>query len=74
MRTRVYRRDVRNKAIARKKAICKHVLNWSDWYKYDGQYSKGKVHCSCWMCAYNKRYNVPKVSDLRNAEREKDFL
>lgn len=41
MRTRAFRREVRNKSIKRKKAI---VLSrdGSDWYKFDGQYSKGK--------------------------------
>lgn len=49
MRTRAFRREVRNKSIKRKKAI---VLSrdGSDWYKFDGQYSKGKIFCNCGAC------------------------
>ena len=37
-----YRRYVRNKAILRKKRISNSVYGL-DWYKHDGQYSKGKI-------------------------------
>lgn len=69
-RTRAYRRDVRNKAIARKKGIVKRVYCSGDWYPHDGQYSKGKIHCSCKMCAfrvYDK--NVVTESDKRKIEK-----
>ena len=68
-RTRSYRREVRNKAIRRKKRIC-HQVYWDgcDWYKYDGQYSKGKIHCSCKMCTYSKFYDLPRLSDYKDKE------
>ena len=46
-----YKFEMREKHIARKKNICKHVYGF-DWYlKGDGYYNKGKIHCSCPMCA-----------------------
>lgn len=67
-RTRAYRRNVRNKAIARKKRIVSHY--GFDWYPHDGQYSKGKIHCSCKMCAF-RGYDKNEVteSDKRKIEK-----
>lgn len=68
-RTRNYRREERNKAIRRKKKICHQVYSGeSGWYKYDGQYSKGKIHCSCRMCTYSKFYDLPRLSDYKDRE------
>lgn len=75
-RTRSFRRDVRNKTIARKKRICRAIYgasiggfeNPGAWYKYDGQYSKGKIHCSCKICTYSKYYGLPTVKDLKEHE------
>lgn len=50
-RDRGYFREMREKHIKRKKKKSKHY--W--YYKFDGQYSKGKIHCSCSMCR-NKTY------------------
>lgn len=63
-RTREFRRDMRNRKIAHRKSICKHVY-WDgcDWYRYDGQYSKGKIHCSCKMCTYSKTFDLPRLKD-----------
>ena len=74
-RTRSYRREVRNKAIRRKKAICQHVY-WDgcDWYKHDGQYSNGKIHCSCRMCTYSKFYDLPRFSDYKDREVVKEAM
>lgn len=52
-------RKIRKKHIKRKKRIIHEILgnNWS--YKYDGCLSKGKIHCSCGLCASktrNKKY------------------
>lgn len=66
-RTRSYRREVRNKAIARKKWICHHVY-------WDGQYSKGKIHCSCSLCTYNKFYDLPRYKDMVDSDRVKDAM
>ena len=84
-RTRSYRRDVRNKTIARKKRICRAIYGGSPhrlyespepgyWYKVDGRYTKGKIHCSCKMCKYSKHYGLPTVRDLREREIERDAL
>lgn len=81
-RTRAYRRDVRNKTIARKKHLCRELYGMSiggqdkpgSWYKHDGQYSKGKIHCSCRMCTYSKWYDLPRLSDMRDKEVVKEAL
>jgi len=53
-RTRAYRRSEAKTHIARKKGISRHIY-FFDWYDNDNQYSKNKVHCSCWMCrGYNE--------------------
>lgn len=69
-RTRAYRRDMRNRKIARKKRIVREV--WNDlewWYKFDGQYSKGKIHCSCPMCQYWR-----KMSTIDKEKRKYGYL
>ena len=62
-RTRAYYREMREKHIKRKKRISNHY--W--YYKFDGQYSKGKIHCSCPICASktNTR-NLHTVGSVRN--------
>ena len=72
-RTRSYRRDVRNRKIAHRKHICKKAYGF-DWYEYDGQYSKGKIHCSCIMCTYNKKYDLPRYKDIKEKETFKQAL
>lgn len=76
---RGYYRDMRDKHIRRKKRIV-HELNDYWVYKYDGQYSKGKIHCSCPLCCaktrnkkYKRRLNLApsinyKPSDLKKIE------
>ena len=51
-RDRGYYREMREKHIKRKKKISAHYWH----YKFDGQYSKGKIHCSCPICR-NKTKN-----------------
>ena len=29
------------------------------WYSVDGKYDKGKIHCSCGLCKYGRRYHIP---------------
>ena len=69
-RTRAYRREVRNKAIARKKRIVKNVYYMDNWYPHDGQYSKGKIHCSCPLCAFGA-YDKNQVTDSDRRKIEK---
>lgn len=74
-RSRAYTREVRNKHIARKKNIVKCVdAPGTEWYKYDGQYSKGKIHCSCRMCTYSKYYDCPRFKDDIDKFRVRDAM
>lgn len=66
-RTRAYRRYTRNKSIIRKKGICKRVYGF-DWYKNDGQYSKGKIHCGCGLCKFGKKCGLPTIKDKKERE------
>lgn len=60
-RTRAYYRDVRNKAIARKLRISANY-----WHvKAPGVLSKGKIHCSCWMCSEKSKYLGRPISEQR---------
>ncbi len=66
-RSRAYYRDVRKRAIHHKKHISRHYWN----YKFDGQYSKGKVYCSCPDCSAKSSRHGFKVSDIRKYEAAK---
>ena len=50
--------------IQRKKHISNAVYG-VDWYKCDGQYSKGKIHCGCGLCKFGKRYGLPAIRDKK---------
>ena len=65
-RSRSYTREMRNKHIARKKRIIEEVYAGNYYVPYDGMLSKGKVHCSCNLCAFAK-YNKHEQteSDMR---------
>lgn len=73
MRTRAFRRDVRNKSIKRKKAIV-YSRDGSDWYKFDGQYSKGKIFCDCDICKFSRKYELPTLKDEKETEIVKSAL
>lgn len=73
MRNRAYRRMVRARSIKHKKYISEHVYGF-DWYKVDGRYSKGKIHCSCPLCTYSKFYNLPTLAEEKDKEFVKDAL
>lgn len=68
-----YRMYVRSKAILRKKRISNSVYGL-DWYKHDGQYSKGKIHCGCGLCKFGKRYGLPTIRDMQESSREHILL
>lgn len=51
-RPRNYYRIQRIRHIKRKKRIVKSYNDYW-YYKYDGQYSKGKIHCDCPKCSGN---------------------
>ena len=58
---------------ARRKQKIVHELNDYWHYKYFGQYRKGKIHCSCPMCAAKTNGKINKsrgpVSSNRNFSR-----
>lgn len=72
-RTRAYRREVRNKTITRKKKIVHQVMN-TDWYKHDGQYSKGKIHCGCGICKFGKKYGFPTLRTEKELSKFKQHI
>ena len=53
-RERSYYRKMRAKHIRRKKNLAKHNFYYG-YFKYDGMYSKNKIHCSCGMCMAKTR-------------------
>lgn len=69
-RTRDYYRKQRAKHIARKQRM---VKEWSMngnclyWVAPAGALSKGKIHCSCWMCR-RKSYDHKAAKDLARIE------
>lgn len=48
--SRAHTISMREKHITRKKRICRDVYK-CEYYKNDGQYNKGKIHCSCPICS-----------------------
>lgn len=78
-RGKAYTREMRAKHIKRKKNIVLHVyalFNDKDvnggngWYKHDGQYSKGKIHCSCPLCSIKAYYgeHIPTMQEQKQLE------
>lgn len=47
IRNKGYYREMRKKHINRKKKIANEI-HW--YYKYDGMFNKGKIHCGCACC------------------------
>ena len=72
-RSRDYYRKVRAKEIKRKKAI-RLMYGDTSWYHHDGQYSKGKVHCSCPICTYSKFYGFDSFKEKKEKEIAKQAL
>ena len=61
----------RNRHIIRKKRIDKSIQNpllYTPFYKHDGQYSKGKIHCSCSICTYSKTYKLETYKEKKDKE------
>lgn len=68
-RTRVWYRYQRRRAIHRKAGILRRIWGAAEvnlWTKNGktGKLSKGKIHCSCWMCRHKSR-DEHSASDLR---------
>lgn len=71
-RSRQYRRKQRQRVINRKKNIIRNQNNY--WhYEHEGVLSKGKIHCSCWMCR-NKSYDRTKMQDAKNIIKALDSI
>ena len=80
-RDKSYYRCQRKKHIQRKLGILKRtggenfVRGWS--HGQPGRLSKGKIHCSCWMCR-TKSYDEPSRRDKRRCsatkQQEAEFL
>lgn len=68
-KSRQFRQHQRERAIVRKKEIAKAIYG-TDAYEVDGQYSKGKVHCSCPLCAYHRESDERIREQAREVERE----
>ena len=49
-KNRLNRRKTNYKKAARKQRIVHDCYN-EEYYKFFGQYNKGKIHCSCPLCA-----------------------
>lgn len=49
-----------------------------EWYDCDGKYSKGKIHCSCGICKYGKKFGLPTIrrvkEDIKFADALDDYL
>jgi len=69
-RTRAQRRQFRQNHIRRKKSKVLHQSGES-WYPdaEDGRYDKGKIHCSCWMCAQKTNRDGFKHSDQKKMQK-----
>lgn len=63
-RTADYQRYQRYRHINRKKRII-HDQNDYWKYKFEGELSKGKIHCSCWLCSFHGM----SMSDIRKYDR-----
>lgn len=53
------RRDITDSKVKRKIKIV-HDLNDYWFYKHEGQYRKGKIHCSCPMCSAKTNAKINK--------------
>lgn len=65
-RSRAYFRHHRQRVIRRKSTIAKHI----GWYsRFSGYFAKGKVHCSCSMCAQKTKKDGFPHSQIKQLER-----
>lgn len=71
-RTSEYNRFKRHCKIERKKKIIKSQHDY--WhYKYEGELSKGKIHCSCPYCTMKRKNLGPKFSEIRKMLYMEDY-
>lgn len=71
-RNRGYRRKINFRKGRRKKKLAQAVCR-SWWYEHDGQYIKGKIHCSCPSCSAktNNRGRYGAAMNYKHSDRQK---
>ena len=62
-----YNRHHRERVIKRKKDLSNQLYG-HDYYRHDGKYSKGKIHCSCDMCSNKTKIHGFSRSDMRKRD------
>lgn len=62
-RSRAYYRHQRKRVIKRKKRIYLEYWKVESMNFPEGKLDKGKVHCGCLMCKYEKHFNIEKIKD-----------
>lgn len=69
-RDRNYYRKQRKRTIHRKEKILRQLGDEKNIFAWargaTGRFSKGKIHCSCWMCR-RKSYDDSQIRDKRAA-------
>lgn len=70
-RSRAYFRHHRRRVIRRKSQIAKHT-GWHS--RFSGYFAKGKVHCSCGLCAVKTKNDGYPHSQIKQLERMNNQL
>ena len=73
VRDRGYRRNQRDLHIRKKVAICKEHR---DYIGITGKFNKGKVHCSCSLCAFNEytMQDIKRANDMASELCEEEYV
>lgn len=83
MRNRAYTRKQNWTKAIRKRNICRKHYGW-EYYDNLHQYSKNKIHCSCWIYCNSYRFehnskwrykfsDYKKISYMKQQEKDFDF-
>ena len=67
-RTQDYYRHHRERIIKKKKKFSEQCYGIA-YYKVDGKYGKGKIHCSCDMCSNKTKVHGLSMSDMRKRDK-----
>ena len=68
IRTRAERRHNNVRKAERKKRIAREIYKW-DYYDNLHQYSKNKIHCSCYLCSCKTRDKKKKYAPTNKERR-----
>lgn len=57
----------------RRKKNLSHAVCHDQWYEHDGQYIKGKIHCSCYWCSRktNNRGRYGTAMNWKHSDKQK---